>query len=248
MPCSQFWFASCPPPPIAPMVESSEVQSKPQFPVTIWETIAIVLGALLLVVMGVAGLMYKFFNNAADPQRATLIAQSLMDYQLPGASQGVFGANLGGAKVAIVSSTTFPQNPAMLSDSEIADLSGVELFIARVPLDMETANPASPTPAPTPAIPPDPFSSPDFSFSYRSGEEFRAMTSRTEELPFCYSKVPVRIQAGELILADALEPVYAVKYDAIAVFENSKRQVTVTAIGKNAEQQAAAVFNSLRCK
>jgi hypothetical protein len=233
------------------MVDTTEPQPQPQFSVTIWETIAIAAGGVLLVAIGLAGLMYKFFSNAADPQRATIIAQSLADYQIPGKAQGVFGANLGGAKVAIISSSTFPQNPAAMSESAIANATGVELFIARVPLDVETATEPGATPAPVPTETPDAnplFSSPDFSFSYRSGEDFQVKSSETQDLKLCNQVVPVRIQTGELILATDLPSVNAVKYDAIAIFDNSKRQITLTAIGQNADQQAAKVFQSLRCK
>lgn len=231
----------------AAMTETSDNQANSStLSVTVWETIAIVAGAVLLVAIGLVGLMYKFFSNAADPQRAAVIANSLMEYQIPGGVQGVFGSNLGGAKVAIVSSATFPQDPAQLTAADVASLSGVELFIARVPLDVETM--ATPIPTPEPSPPTDPFSSPDFSFSYRSGEDFQVASTRTEELKFCNDVVPVRIQTGELILSADLPPVAAIKYDAIAIFENSKRQVTLTAIGQDADQQAAQVFNSLRCK
>lgn len=231
-------------------MDTSDSSNQTQFTVTIWETIAITGGALLLLMIGAAGLMYKFFSNAADPDRATMIAQSLIDYQIPGESQGVFGANLGGAKIAIVSSETFPKDPAELTADEIPNLSGVELFVARVPLDVETP-PTEPTPlsnetqtAPTYDI----FASPDFSFSYRSGEDFQVLTSRIEEKNFCGSMVPVRIQDGELLLSQQLPPVNAVKYDAVAVFDNSKRQVTVTAIGQNANELLTQVFPTLRCR
>ncbi len=233
------------------MVDTPDPQPKPQFQVTIWETIAIAAGGVLLVAIGLAGLMYKFFSNAADPQRATVIARSLVDYQLPGQAQGVFGANLGGAKIAIISSSTFPQNPAAMSEAAIAAATGVELFIARVPLDVETAAEpgAMPTPGPTESTDENPlFGSPDFSFSYRSGEDFQVTSSDTKDLQLCNQVVPVRVQTGELTLAAELPPVNAVKYDAIAIFDNSKRQITLTAIGQNADQQAANVFNSLRCK
>ncbi|EKQ71304.1 hypothetical protein OsccyDRAFT_0169 [Leptolyngbyaceae cyanobacterium JSC-12] len=230
------------------MIETSETQAQPQYPVTIWEAIAIVLGAVLLVSMGLIGLMYKFFSNAANPQRASQIASSLMSYRVPEDAQGVFGANLGGAKVAIVSSSSFLKDPASLTEADMAKLSGVELFIARVPLDVETTTP-NPTPLePASPQPTDLFSSPDFSFSYRSGEEFQVSSTRTEDLRFCNKTVPVRIQTGELTLYSELPPVNAVKYDAMVIFDNSKRQVTVTAIGADAEKQATNVFNSLRCK
>jgi hypothetical protein len=230
--------------------DDSLTDAPPEYPVTVWEGIGIVVGAIALVVIGVAGLVYKFFDNAANPKRASMIAQSLMDYTIPGEAEGVFGANLGGAKVAVVSSASFPKDPSTLTAADMAKLSGVELFIARVPLDVETSQ--------DPALPPDSdevskeaydiFSSPDFSVSYRSGEDFRSITDRTEDRSFCGTVVPIRIQEGELRFTSELPPVRAVKYDALAQLGTGKRQVTITAIGPQATQQAEAVFQSLRCK
>ncbi len=240
------------------MSDSSKVASIsapiPQYSVTIWETIAIGASAILLMLIGLAGLVYKFFSNAADPQRAMLIAQSLVDYQLPGGSQGVFGANLGGAKVAIVASSAFPKGDlALLSADQVAKATGVELFVARVPLDVDTATGDQPNSKV--ALSPkkgaetyELFSSPDFSFSYRSGEEFQVQADRLDELSFCGSQVPVRIQTGNFVLNAQFPPIPAVKYDAIANFNDSKRQVTLFAIGKNAPQMAATAFQSLTCK
>lgn len=231
------------------MTDTIETQSQAPIPVTIWETIAIASGAVLLVVIGSVGLVYKFFSNAANPIRATMTAQSLMDYTIPGEAEGVFGANLGGAKVAIVSSPDFPKDPTLLTAANLATASGVELFIARVPLDVETANPDPASSSnPNATAPYDLFSSPDFSFSYRSGEEFQVTSTRTAEMKFCNSLVPVRIQAGQLLLNPQLPPVQAVKYDAIAIFDQSKRQVTVTALGQTAAKRSEAVFTSLKCK
>ncbi len=233
------------------MTDSADKPAQPQHSVTIWETIAIALAAVSLVAIGTAGLVYKFFSNAANPQRATLIARSLMDYQIPGGAQGAFGSNFGGAKVAIVTSPGFPRDGNLVSPAKLANLNGVELFIARVPLDVETPVGSVVVPDRYAAKSTDPydlFASPDFSFSYRSGEDFRATTETIEDRQFCGSTVPVRIQTGELILSDQLPGIPAVKYDAIATFENSKRQVTLTAIGLNAKQTSESVFNSLKCK
>jgi hypothetical protein len=172
-----------------------------------------------------------------------------MDYSIPDA-EGVFGANLGGAKVAIVSSPSFPKDAAALDEMNPASTKGVELFVARVPLDVETTPSQDATQPPsTSTISPsyDPFSASDFSFSYRAGEEFTVNQERIEEKTFCQQKVPVRIQGGNLSLSSQAT-IAAVKYDASAPVGNSKRQVTITAIGPTAEQDAATVFNSLNCK
>ena len=232
------------------MEETTEPLNQPQFPVTVWEAIALTIGAVLIMAIGTVGLIYKFFSNAADPQRATLIARSLIDYKIPEGAQGMFGANLGGAKVAIITSPSFPRDPSTLTPEAVEKLSGVELFVARVPLDVETT-----TDTTTAATEPDKaaetydlFSSPDYTFAYRAGEDFQVQSERIENRTFCKVTVPVRIQEGELLLSDQLPTVPAVKYDAIATFDDSKRQVTLTAIGKNAETTAKQVFDSLKCK
>lgn len=233
-----------------PMIEPSESLTPAKPAVTVWEGMAIAAGSILLVALGSAGLIYKFFVNAANPQRATLIAKSLVDYNIPGA-EGVFGANLGGAKVAIVSSPSFPNDLTALTDVNPTAAKGVELFVARVPLDVETTPSQNLTQPPaTSNISPsyDPFSASDFSFSYRSGEEFTVNQERIEEKMFCDQKVPVRIQEGNLTLSSQATPIAAVKFDASAPVDNSKRQVTITAIGPTARQDASMVFQSLKCK
>ena len=76
------------------MSDSSKIASLtapiPQYSVTIWETIAIAASAMLLTLIGLAGLVYKFFSNAADSERAMLIPQSLVEYELPGGGAGNF--------------------------------------------------------------------------------------------------------------------------------------------------------------
>jgi hypothetical protein len=192
--------------------------------------------------------VYKFFVNAANPQRATEIAKSLMTYDIPGA-EGVFGANLGGAKVAIVASPSFPKDATSVEAINPA-ARGVEMFVARVPLDVETNLTQNQAQPPSSNISPsyDPFSASDFSFSYRAGEDFAVNQERVEERMFCQQKVPVRIQEGSLTLSSQAPAIAAVKVDASAPVGNSKRQVTITAIGPTAKQDATQVFNSLNCK
>lgn len=226
------------------MVDLTDAQTPyPEYSVSIWEGLAIAVGAVMIAAVGTAGLFVRFFSNAVDPQRATVIAQSLMEYTIPGGAQGVFGTNIGGAKVAIVSSPSFPRdftNPP----TDLNRVSGVELFVARVPLDIESpTRQAGADSDDATAMP-----SPDFTLSYRSGEDFKPLTSRTEAKPFCDTNTLVLIQEGELTLSPELAPVYAVKYDAIVALADGKRMATVLAIGQDAKQQAATVFSSLRCQ
>ncbi|WP_088892151.1 hypothetical protein [Leptolyngbya ohadii] len=84
----------------------------PKYTVSIWETIAITAGAVLLVAIGLAGLGVKALNNAFDPRRAQATAQSIANYQIPGGAQGVFGTNLGGGKLAVIGSLRRVQSAA----------------------------------------------------------------------------------------------------------------------------------------
>lgn len=224
-----------------PSSDHSSSEPLPQYPVSIWEGIAIALGAMLIVAVGLAGLAARFFNHSIDPQRATAIARSLMDYEIPGGSQGVFGANIGGAKVALVSSQSFPRNVEELQAKTATQLNGIELFIAKVPIgiDTETEEAESSTQ--------DPYST-DFASPYRSGEDFNPTATRVIERSLCNITVPIRIQEGELVLAPQAPALKAIKYDAVATTSDSKRLVTLVAIGPQAAQHSEAVFTSLRCK
>jgi hypothetical protein len=208
-----------------------------QYSVSIWEAIAIFAGAILLVAVGVAGLGLKALNNAFDPRRAEAIAQSLIDYNIPGGSQGTFGTNLGGAKVAVIASTRkLPhQLPEVLPPSE------VELFIARIPIN-EVTN----------AVDSEEDSSneffPGFAFSSQTEGTFQPQNTHVAQLQFCGSLTPVTIQEGVLVLSDQTPPIPAVQYQARMVNDAERNIAVLSAAGQNAKDNAAQVFASLKCK
>lgn len=208
-----------------------------QYPVSIWEAIAIFAGAIFLVAVGVAGLGLKTLNNAFDSNRAEAIAQSLIRYNIPGGSEGTFGTNLGGAKVAVVSST----RKLPILESEVLPPSEIELFIARIPINEVTSAVGSE----------EEFNNeffPGFSFSSQVEAAFKPITSRTENREFCGVLTQVIIQEGSLVLSDRTPPIPAVQYQARAI-KNAERNVAVlSAAGENAKENAAKVFKSLECK
>ena len=206
------------------------------YSVSIWEAIAIFAGAIFLIGVGVAGLGLKTLNNAFDPKRAEAIAQSLIEYNIPGGSEGTFGTNLGGAKVAVIASTRkLPVlQPQVLPPSEI------ELFIARIPINEVTTVDSE-----------EEFSNeffPGFSFSSQVEAAFKPLTSRTEKREFCGVPTQIIIQEGSLVLSDQTPPIPAVQYQA-RVVKNAERNVAVlSTAGQNAKENAAKVFESLKCK
>jgi len=212
-----------------------------QYPVSIWEGIAIASGAVLLVITGVAGLGYKMVRNAFAPKRAEAIAYNLMDYKIPGGSQGAFGLTLGGATIAVVTSKNSLNNLPGASPYSTNLPPIVELIIAKTPPDRESND--NPPQDFNPA-----FSFSGLSFSYQSDNGFQATSSRWENKPFCGETVPVTIQEGQQTFANKPNSVPAIKYSVRRSLETHQRLVVVTAIGEKAQDNAATVFNSLKCQ
>ncbi|NJR38245.1 MAG: hypothetical protein HC781_04550 [Leptolyngbyaceae cyanobacterium CSU_1_4] len=218
------------------MADASPIPaSSTQSSVSIWEAIAIFAGAIFLISVGVVGLGLKTLNNAFDPKRAEAIAQSLIEYKIPGGAEGTFGTNLGGAKVAVVASTR--KLPGL--QSQVLPPSEIELFIARIPINEVSSVGAE-----------EEFNNeffPGFSFSSQVEAAFKPVTSRTENREFCGIPTRVTIQEGALVLSEH-SPIPAVQYQA-RVVKNAERNIAVlSAAGQNAKGNAALVFRSLKCK
>jgi hypothetical protein len=221
-----------------PVADTSQTPNAlTQYPVSIWEAIAIFAGAIFLIAVGVAGLGLKTLNNAFDPKRAEAIAHSLLEYNIPGGSEGTFGTNLGGAKVAVVASTR--KLPVL--QSEVLPPSEIELFIARIPINEVT----------TAVDSEEEFSNeffPGFSFSSQVEAAFKPINSRIENREFCGVSTQVTIQEGSLVLSDQAPPIPAVQYQARAVKDAERNVAVLSAAGQNAKENAAKVFESLKCK
>lgn len=208
-----------------------------QHPVSIWEGMAILGGAILLIAAGLAGLGVKALGNAFDSQRAEAIARSLMEYQIPGGSKGFFGTNIGGGKMAVITS-----NETVMLEAQ--QTPAIELFTARMPLNRETDTEAKSVPTPQPEN--ELFSG--FSFSYQDPTAFQITQAQVEQRPFCGALTPVEVQQGVLTIAGGTNPVAAMKYEVKRVLDDDSHIVVISALGDKAAQQAAAVFNSLRCE
>ncbi|GAB4377945.1 MAG: hypothetical protein Kow00121_28790 [Elainellaceae cyanobacterium] len=218
-----------------PSSEPSSASSL-QYSVSVWETISIIVGALLLIAVGLAGLGVKALNNAFDPQRAEDIARSMLLYDIPGGSRGLFGTNVGGAKLAVVASTALPQASALTLPEDTPP--AIELLVARIPLSQETDEGGEETP--------NEFFS-GFSFSYQVEEAFQVDESRIEYREFCGAVVPIEIQQGRLTLSNQTTRLPAVKYSLNVEQERDDYVAILATVGQSAEEQAESVFKSLRC-
>jgi len=203
------------------MSDQSSTNEIPQYSVSVWEVVLIAIGALILIGLGLFGLGIKVLNNAFNPLRAEKIAHSLIDYKIPGGSQGVFGINIGVAKLAWVRSTTNPPD--------------VVLFVGKTPLNRE----ANKT---------DLLDLSENPPSEDANQDFIATASTTESKIFCGKPLPVTVEEGQQSFGDLLEPLPAIRYIANTEQDNVEQVVVVTANGKTAKMRADQVFKSLRCK
>jgi hypothetical protein len=217
-----------------------------QYRVSIWEGIAIFAGAVFLVAIGLAGLGIKAMNNAFNPKRAEAIAQSMVGYEIPGGSKGLFGTNIGGGKIAVVTgSAILPSSPSSTlspSASGNASIPEIELLVARIPVDEKTDPPDS-------EAPPDSGTFfPGFSFSYQTEGAFQVNRSQTAHRLFCGVTAPVTIQEGTLTLPDQSTSVPAVRYETKVDLNADTHVVILSTVGQNAEVNANTVFQSIKCR
>jgi hypothetical protein len=196
----------------------------PHYPVSVWETILIVMGAITLIAAGMIGLGIKVLNNAFDPVQAEAIARSLLDYKIPGGSQGVFGINIGSAKLAWVRSTTSPAD--------------VLLFVGKTPLNKEVEQEAQQELRRDFENPP----------SDEANQPFEVLESHTERRLFCGTTILITVEVGRQTLDEFSAPVPAVRYIASRKEGPVERLVILTVNGKNSDKKADEIFSSLRCK
>lgn len=221
------------------MEEFSE--SQVEYPVSVWEGIAITGGAVLIIAAGLVGLGFKALENAFDADRAEAIARSLMTYTIPGGSRGLFGTNIGGGKMAVVSSTETVSVP-----QELPSPPQLELFLARMPITEDPKVDNVERSLAAEITNNELFSG--FSFSYPDPAAFQIKQTRTEEKFFCDTTTPVEIQQGLLTIADGVAPLHAVKYQVNRPIEAKYDVVVISALGSEAKTQADQVFQSLSCQ
>lgn len=209
----------------------------PQYRVSIWEGIAIAAGAVLIVVVGLAGLGVKALNNAFDPQRAEAIAHSMADFAIPGGSRGLFGTNVGGGRMAVVGS----DSALKLVTPTVTTMPEVELLIARIPIQADTEAEDDTDDWGTELF----FSG--FSFSNQTEDAFQVATTRTEQIAFCGAIAPVKIEEGRLATA-AQTSVPAIRYETKVSIDNEDHIAIVSAAGQRASEKAALVFQSIKCR
>jgi hypothetical protein len=200
---------------------SAPITSMTKYSVSWWEFLGISIGAVLLIGAGVVSLGMKALHNASNPQRSEAVARSIFDYQIPGGSKGAFNSQIGGVRAALIMSNTSTPD--------------VELFVAQVAADEEVDR---------------------TQLSLKLGdtmpdhgdEQFKAISTRVENKTLCGLTIPVTVQEGDLTWQANASPLPAIRYSAVAAFKRSDRIVQLTTSGARAKQNAATIFESLKCQ
>jgi hypothetical protein len=220
------------------MMHERSSNELPEFQVSVWEGIAVATGFVLLTAVGLIGLGLKFIGNSVDPAQAEAIAQSLMSYDIPGGETGLFGTNIGAAKIALVGSQTTLSVKTDDAQTPL-ELPKIELFVARTPVDSSLSS-ATPAEALESAA--------GLSFSYQPSSAFEVVTTRTEPRSLCSVPVSVRIETGRLVIGELGGWLPAIRYDTGVVLDEYIHLVTLYVLGENPQSDAEAVFRSLRCR
>ncbi|XWK87511.1 MAG: hypothetical protein U7127_25480 [Phormidium sp.] len=188
--------------------------------VKLLDWVMIIGGAIALVTTGIIGLGMKAYSNALDPKRAEAVAKSIIDYRIPGGSQGEYGIKFAGIKLAKVQSKTSPPD--------------VEIFVMQTPLNRDTQNQEDIERLTTPLQP--------------TPTEFEVVSSYSQNMKFCGKPIDVTIEQGIYSLEDRSSNIPAIQFTASTIVNDERLIVEVQAIGKNAKQKALAVLNSIKCK
>jgi hypothetical protein len=200
---------------------SSDRSESERYSVNIWEVILIILGAIALFGAGLSGLGAKLLVNMFEPERAETIAKSLLDYQIPGGSQGVAGINVGAEKFAIVKSNSNP--------------SDLILSISKTPIGQTTDEI-------------DISLEEEISLQENINGKFAISNSSQVNKSFCDRKLHVNVQYGKQIISDSSHSLPAIQYSLKTTKDNIEYAINLLAIGTNAQDKADRVFNSFRCK
>lgn len=180
---------------------------------------AVLLGIGLIVALGYV--VKQTLNMSLDPKKAEETAQSIMDYKIPGGSQGLMTMNLRGVEIAMVTSASKRQEVMLMVGQMPQNLAGDS---AQMQKSLEN------------------------SLEKQTTQQFKSTSKRVDSKQLCGQPVKVTVSEGEMTAVGQTDAVPALSYQAIVSHNNKMLFVQVMTSGEKASSKAAEVFNSLQCK
>lgn len=179
-------------------------------------------GATLLFIGLVVGAFFWFkqaINLSFDATQAEDVARNIMDYEIPGGSQGIISTSVAGFEFAGVTSASNPDS--------------VILFLGKVPPDAQGSEAQLQE-------------SLEQSMEQQMNESFTVKNQRTESRQLCGQTVNVEILEGEQTSGNQTVPAFS--YQTFVNHNNNTLLVLLTTAGTDAQANAEQVFGSLQCK
>ena len=189
----------------------------------VWKWVGIGCGGLLIVGIGaIAALVFfvqRTVNMSFDSDSAEQVANDIIDFEIPGGSEGFMSMDMGMFKMAGVLSATNPEGTILL----VGQIS--EAAMQGDPEAMERAMQES--------------------MEDQSGG-FQVQEQRLEPRELCGQTVQATILEGEQTVGGQTVP--ALTYQAFTTHNGEGIFVSLTTSGNDAETQANSIWDSLACK
>jgi hypothetical protein len=187
--------------------------------VNLWEWLGVTLGGLGLIGVALVGLGRQFWRNMQDPARAELIARQIIQYKIPGGSQGVISLHIGAEAFALVTSRQSPPK--------------IMLLVTQSPLKQGEEN--------------ESFAD-ELDLQGSVMGAWQTVTVTQQEQVVCGQRRPVIVRTGDYWVQGQSTAQPAVEYVIQQVVHQTERKVQLVTTGPDAAAQAEQVLRSLRCR
>ncbi|MBE9030799.1 hypothetical protein IQ266_13765 [filamentous cyanobacterium LEGE 11480] len=197
-------------------------QTIPDYPVKLVEFIVVGVGATAIVVFAVIEIANQFLAKIKNPEQAESIVAQVVEYEMPGGSQGLKSFQTNTEAFALVGNRRHPSSNLLLLVSQ-APVEGMD---GEVPINL-----AEELDIPSALV-----------------GTWHQNTKRVEQKQFCGKTVPVTIREGSYRLLEA--PRRLVQMREYLVVQSQKRtqnSIQLFAIGPEAAPQLDRVFQSFKC-
>lgn len=163
----------------------------------------------------------KALDTMMNPEEAEKTAKSIMEYDIPNGSKGVFLINVGNVKMAQVVSNNEPPEVELTLGEVTGDFAGKEEEMQKSLENKAQQN---------------------------NKNNFKVESNRTEKKQLCNQEISVKIEEGKVTQSSESEAIPAVNYEAQIINNNKMQIVMLQTRGTEAKAKADKIFASLECK
>lgn len=210
-----------PPTPNSITTGVEDIQTMPHYPVKLYEIFGVGLGAMLIVAFALFELANQFFTKIKNPEQAESIIKQVVEYEMPGGSQGLKSLKTNTEAFALVGNR---QNPPSLL-----------LLVSKTPVEKHdgeaSMNLVDELNIPTALV-----------------GTWQNVRTTVENKRFCDQIMPVTIRQGTYRLIESpRKQVEMREYMIVQPLKNTQHRIQLFGIGSEGARQLEAVFRSFTC-